>query len=437
MATKKSLAVKYPFKTNAIYCSDNLEVTSGFPAECVDLIYIDPPFFSNKQYEVIWGDGYEKRSFEDRWEGGIQHYIDWMRPRIEQLHRVLKPTGSLYLHLDDHAVHYLKIVCDQIFGYNNFVEEIIWHKKGGIKGTQKMFPRKKDTILFYVKNTNLDYTFNILRKETKDNALYSRWIKNSEDGKTVLFKNFPPKDKVKLEVYTKRFISQYGRNPNPDDIIYEFEGAIIDSVWEDIADIYRSQKEKLGYPTQKPEALLERIILASSNEGDLVADFFCGCGTAIAVAKRLNRQFIGVDISPTACRLMATRITYPLGQIIGIPYTIAELKALSPFEFQNWVVLKLGGRISAKKSSDMGVDGIVPLEGNIPIQVKQSDKISRPDIDKFETAIKRMKKVKGYFVAFSYTRGAIEEIARCKNQDELEIVYLTLEDLVNHKLNRI
>lgn len=389
------LIQKYDFRINTIYCGDNLDVLKSFPSDSIDLIYIDPPFFTNKQYELIWNDGFETRSFEDRWEGGIQHYIDWMSPRIEQLHRILKLTGSFYLHCDYHADSYLRILCDRIFGYNNLQNEIVWFYQTGGASKQR-FSKNHDIIYWYSKTKHYKY--------------YWDRIKVSRTEKSILRAKNPKGARI----------SSTDTEKNPNDVLI-------------IQQMNPMSKERLGYPTQKPEELIEVFVKASSDENDLVLDSFCGCGTTLAVAKRLKRNYIGIDISPTACKLVATRINYPSGNIIGMPYTIEELKLLSPFEFQNWVVQKLAGRVSEKKSSDLGIDGYIPLEGNCPIQVKQSDKISRPDIDKFETAIKRLKKNKGYFVAFSFTKGAIEEIARCKNQDQLEIVYLTLDDLVNNR----
>ena len=145
------------FEPNTIYCGDCKEVLKKFPDECVDLIYMDPPFFSNKTYEVIWKDGYEVRAFEDRWKGGIEHYIGWMEERIRECHRVLKKTGSIYLHCDWHASHYLKVMMDRVFGVNNFQNEIIWfYKTGGV--SKRRFSRKHDNILFYTKSSK--YTFN-------------------------------------------------------------------------------------------------------------------------------------------------------------------------------------------------------------------------------------------------------------------------------------
>ncbi|GAI73363.1 unnamed protein product, partial [marine sediment metagenome] len=143
---------------NILYCGDNLEILATMDKESVDLIYIDPPFFSNRYYEIIWGDEAEIRSFEDRWEGGINVYVDWMKERVMELHRVLKPTGSMYLHCDWHAGHYLKVMCDEIFGTNNFRNEIIWCYRGA-GYPKKDFGRRHDTILRYSKAD--DYTFNL------------------------------------------------------------------------------------------------------------------------------------------------------------------------------------------------------------------------------------------------------------------------------------
>ena len=140
-------------ETNLIYCDDSLHRMAQFPAECIDLIYLDPPFFSNRTYEVIWGDEAEIRSFEDRWEGGIQHYIGWMRERVLEMHRILKPTGVIFLHCDWHASHYLKMMLDDVFGQKNFRNEIVWcYRGGGVPKTA--FSRKHDTIFFYSRSAS-------------------------------------------------------------------------------------------------------------------------------------------------------------------------------------------------------------------------------------------------------------------------------------------
>jgi len=259
MATKKDKQKTETFKDKLIL-GDNFEVLKTLDDESVDLIYIDPPFFSNKNYEVVFGDEAEIRSFEDRWEGGITVYVDWIKGRIKELHRVLKPTGSLFLHCDWHASHYLRIMLDEIFGARLFQNEIIWaYRTGG--ATKKRWSRKHDNIYFYSKTA--DYSFNL------------------------------EKERV---YYNKPFFS-----PKQDEQGRWYADVLPVDVWE-IPAVINISKERLGYPTQKPEALLEKIIKASSKKGDVVLDAFCGCGTSLAVAQRLERHWIGIDISPRASR---------------------------------------------------------------------------------------------------------------------------------------
>jgi len=394
---------------NKLICGDNLEALKSIGSDSVDLIYIDPPFFTHKQYEVIWGDEAEVRSFKDRWEGEIEHYISWLEPRIQAMYEVLKPTGSFYLHCDWHANAHLRIMMDETFGKKNFRNEIIWHYFMGGKA-KKTFSRKHDTILFYTKGN--DWIFNPQR------------IKRRLDFKPSL-----PDESSQAKV-------------GKDEFGY-FSTVTMDDVW-DIKGVFNLAKEYQGYPTQKPEALLERIIKSSSNKNDLVADFFCGCGTTIAVAQKLGRRWIGIDISPTAIKIIQRRLERSLETIeginyivVGMPTTMEEVKKLEPFEFQNWVVIdKMRANASRKKVGDMGLDGYLTrnlYHDEAGIQVKQSDGVGRNVIDNFETALKRKKYKKGYIIAFSFTKGAYEEIARLKNKGELEIKLIKVEDLLYKK----
>jgi len=408
--TTKNKGQKKLWKANKLICGDNLEEIPKLPKKSVDLIYIDPPFFTHKQYEVVWKDEAETRSYEDRWEGGIEHFIGWLKPRVQAMYEVLKPTGSFYLHCDWHANAHIRIMLDEIFGSENFQNEIIWWYGGG-GASKTRFGRKHDTIYFYSKNKNKK-TFNVdsVREPYKWTAGQKR-----ADG-------------------SKR---DYSRGKIPDD------------VWN-IHGIMPWSKEKQGYPTQKPEALLKRIIEASSNKNDVVADFFCGCGTTIAVAQQLGRKWIGIDISPTAIKVIQSRLgkgregTLGLGIkegvhyiVIGMPNTIKEVRKLKPFEFQNWVIIdKMRATASRKKVGDMGLDGYYPrsvLTEEAGIQVKQSDKVGRNVVDNFETALKRAKYKKGYIVAFSFSKGAYEEAARAKNKEGLEIKLITVKGLLEKK----
>ncbi len=389
---------------NKLFCDDNLDVLPTMEKESVDLIYIDPPFFSNRNYEIIWGDEAEIRSFEDRWEGGIHVYVDWIKQRVMELHRVLKPTGSFYLHCDWHAGHYLKVMCDEVFGRNHFQNEVVWsYRTGG--ATKRRFGRKHDTIFFYTKS--------------------DKWIFNT----------------VKVKSYQSH---KYG---------YKFPAYEIDTKtgeqysWVYTRDVWditmgTGTGERMGYPTQKPEALLERIIKASSNEGDLILDAFCGCGTTLVVAHKLGRRWIGIDISPSAISLIKKRLSY-LGisekdiDIVGMPQSINDLKKLKPYEFQYWVINEMHGSLSPKKAGDMGIDGF-SLMNHYPIQVKQSESVGRNVIDNFETALRRYYKVPrkemtGYMVAFSFTKGAYEEVARIRKEGII-IELITAQDILDKKV---
>lgn len=312
--------------TNRLIYGDNLlaiqallagDPNTGLPSlrGKVDLIYIDPPFDSKADYRTkisLPGVDLEQKptvieqfAYADTWKDGTVSYLKMLYPRLVLMRELLSEKGSIYVQLDWHCSHYVKILLDEIFGKENFRDEIIWYYPGGLKAIPHYFPRKHDVLLWYSKGSN--YTFNIQRKEIENNSLYDRWIKYSEDGETITYKNFPRTDKVKFDMYVKRFISQNKREPNDEDIIYRFEGALIDDVWADCPAVFRLLNEKLNYGTQKPESLLERIIKASSNEGDLVCDFFGGSGTTAAVAERLGRRWITTDIGKPATLVMRKR----------------------------------------------------------------------------------------------------------------------------------
>jgi DNA modification methylase len=383
---------------NAIYCGDCKDVLKKeIKSESVDLIYLDPPFFTNKNYEVVWGDNDEIRSFKDRWAGGINHFTGWLEERLEACKDVLKKTGSIYVHCDWRASHYIRMSIDRVFDPHNFQDEIIWHFTGGGR-SKRYFSRKHNTIFFYSK-TN-EFTFNIdeIRVPYKETSGYAKGGITSKSGKR----------------YT----------PNP-------KGTPIDDVW-DIPIINPLSRERLGYPTQKPEALLERIVKASSNPGDLVLDPFCGCGTTIAVAHKNNREWIGIDISPIACKVIKKRMEnledIANVDIIGLPVSIDDVKSYDPFAFQEYVCKKLGGKSSERKSGDMGIDGY--YASGVPIQVKQSEGVGRNVVDNFETAIRRKQKKEGTIVAFSFAKSAKEEAARAVQYDGLKVSLVTVEELL-------
>ncbi len=383
--------------TNTIFCGDNLHRLAMLASNSVDLIYLDPPFFSNRYYEVIWGDESEVRSFEDRWEGGVNHYVEWLRDRVREMWRVLKPGGSIYLHCDWHASHYIRVMLDDTVGANRFQNEIIWHYRGG-GVSRKRFGRRHDTIFYYTKGDEWTFNVDLIR------TAYSRESMERLKYKARAFRG-------------DRVYDAYAPNPlgkHPDDVL-------------DIQPIMPSSKERLGYPTQKPERLLEVFVKASSMPGDVVLDPFAGCGTALIVAQSLDRRWIGIDISPTASNLMKRRL-FKIGatdvKLVGMPTTVDDLRALKPFEFQNWVIDRINGIQSNRKSGDMGIDGWTFLIHD-PVQIKQSERVGRNVVDNFETAIQRANRARGFIVAFSFSGGA-----RIRSKG-LDIRLLTVNDLLN------
>lgn len=331
--------------------------------------------------------------FEDRWKGDVYHYVNWMEPRLAQMHRVLKSTGTIYVHLDWHAVHYIKIAMDRIFGSENLQNEIIWYYRGG--GVSKnRYGRRHDNILFYSKSKKWKFYPDRIRipysKDTLERLKYKARAFRGE------------------KVYDTYEAHPAGKHP--------------DDVWP-MQPIMPSAKERLGYPTQKPERLLKRIIEASSNPGDIVADFFCGCGTTLAVAQLLGRKWIGCDVSPTALKLVKQRlIKYGATSIeeVGVPKSLEDLKAMKPFEFQNYVISFIQGMQNPKLTGEGGIDGWTVFN-RYPLQVKQQEHVGRPEIQKFQSAIRAEKKNKGYFFAFSFSKPAHEEAARCKQEENIEV----------------
>lgn len=257
----------------AIACADNLPYMRTLPDESCDLIYADPPFNQNKRMGPTRGG---RASFDDRFSGGREGYVSFLVPRFCEMQRLLSRRGTLYVHLNWRAVHYIKIELDRVFGEGNFLNEIIWGYRSGSR-PGRWFSRKHDTILVYAKALG-NHTFNVLR----EGKYRTRDLKHSADG--VPFKS------------TKK---------GP--IFFHPDGPAMTDVW-DIPILSTVSRERTGYPTQKPEALLRRIIRASSNEGDTVADFFCGSGTTLAVAQQLGRRWVGCDESVEAVAIASARI---------------------------------------------------------------------------------------------------------------------------------
>lgn len=454
--------------TQVIYCGDNLEKLRELPDECIDLIYIDPPFNSNRNYEVFWGETREKRAFEDRHESN-RAYIEFMRPRVEQLARVLKPTGSLYYHCDWHASHYVRMLLDQIFGENWFRSEIIWRRHGTKNLATKSFPNSHDTIYYYAdpklckwNRQHIPYDFDNLDAKTlreyrhrdPDGRRYClNTLLNPNQNRPNLTYEFLgitrvwrwTKERMQASYESGRIVqTRPGAVPKQKFYLDEQPGRAVDDVWTDIQNLNNQTPERVGYPTQKPIALLDRIIKASSDSDDIVLDAFCGCGTALVTAQRLERRWIGIDISPTACRVMGERLEQDCGlrlnadfEVRDMPHTVEFLRKIPPFEFENWAVVALGGTPNRAKVADKGIDGRIYPVGALPkkaagqlhfmdhwfpIQVKQKDKAGRPDIDSFEAVLMREDRPKGFFVSFDFTQDAENEVRAFFRRTGKEIV---------------
>jgi site-specific DNA-methyltransferase (adenine-specific) len=252
---------------NRLIWGDNLSVMRSLPSESIDLIYIDPPFFSGRNYNCIFGDDDEVRTFSDIWDGGLPTYLAWMNARLWEMKRLLKQTGNLVVHLDKHACHYVKIELDKMFGPDNFQNEIIWsYRTGG--ASKRRFGHKHDNLYWYSKDPK-KYFYNCIKER-----IY----------------------------YEKPFFS-----PQVDEQGRYYADILPDDTWE-VKAVLNISKERIGYPTQKPEELLSKIINALSKPGDLVADFFSGGGTTVAVAEKLERKWLGVDVSRIAVSVARDRI---------------------------------------------------------------------------------------------------------------------------------
>ena len=439
-------------EVNKLILGDNLEILKTIDSDTIDLIYLDPPFFSNRNYEVIWGDAGEVRSFQDRWSGGIDHYIAWLKERVEQMHRILKPTGSIFLHCDWHANANIKVeILDRTFNPTNFRNEIIWKRTNAKSNVTQRFGIITDTIFFYSKSEK--FTFNVLYgdysaeqlsryKQEDENGLY-RCENLTAPGKSrqFIWRSVHPGEnrswcysEEKLEeLYHQGLIAlQQNGNPRKDGLkkyLSDGKGHVLSNLWDDVVRVANTSKERIGYPTQKPEALLQRIIACASNEGDTVLDPFMGGGTTVSVADRLNRKWIGIDQSVQAVKVTELRLVKQQG-LFSAPFTVQlhkydydTLRYGNALEFESWIVQQFGGASNTKQRNDFGIDGKMP--DNTPIQVKRSENIGRNVIDNFLSAVKRAdkklydkniedKKPIGYIIAFSFGRGAIEEVARLK-----------------------
>lgn len=454
-------------EVNKLILGDNLEILKTINSNTIDLIYLDPPFFSNRTYEVIWGDSGEVRSFEDRFSGGIDHYIGWLKERVVEMHRILKPTGSIFLHCDWHADAYIRVeILDKIFGSNNFRNEIIW-KRTNSKGLAfTRMAQNHDSIFYYSKSDKLTFNLQYMPHAEKYLADFYKYTE-PETGRVYRLADLtnPNKDRPNLtyeflgvkrvwrwtkdrmeEAYKNGIVLQTkpGGVPVLKRYLDEQEGTPVDDCWLDIINV-QSAKEKIGYPTQKPEILLKRIIDIASNEGDTILGPFVGGGTTVAVADKHNRRWIGIDQSVQAIKVTEFRMNLQQ-DLFSKPfitqlhkYDYDTLRYKDAFEFETFIVQQFGGITNTKQRGDFGLDG--KTKDGSPIQVKRSDNIGRNVVDNFLSAVQRFdkklfdkniaeQKPIGYIIAFTFGRGAIEEVARLKNKENQIIKLVTVEEII-------
>ncbi|MBU0692547.1 restriction endonuclease [bacterium] len=412
---------------NTLYYGDNLFVLrEHIQDESVDLVYLDPPFKSNQDYNVLFAEQSGERAaaqimaFEDTWHwdqiaaeafesvitgnnprvadvmrafetflgrNDMLAYLSMMAPRLVELRRVLKPTGSIYLHCDPTASHYLKLLMDAVFGPVNFRSEVVWKRTSAHSDSANM-GNAHDNLLYYTKGEK--FLWNKQFQAYDESYIRSHYNKVDEKGRKYRTDNLTamglsgggyeyvwngvtklwrcPKDTMMRHEKEGRI--RYTRSGSAEYIRYldEMPGRPLQDIWDDIPPINSQAAERLGYPTQKPEALLERIIQASSNEGDVVLDPFCGCGTAVAVAQKLNRKWIGIDITHLAMTLIKKRLkdSYNVDAgkdyaVVGEPVSLSgavQLAEEDKFQFQWWSLGLVHARpVEQKKGADKGIDG--------------------------------------------------------------------------------
>jgi len=481
---------------NQLFFGDNLEVLrKHIPIESVDLIYLDPPFNSNATYNVLFAEqngtksGAQITAFDDTWHWGVESeaafdevvhqgigakkladlllalrsflgandmmaYITMMAARLVELHRVLKATGSIFLHCDPTSGHYVKLLLDSIFGPKNFRNEIVW-KRSQPKGHAKIrLSRAHDVIFFYAKSDEallqslyLEHDPQYLKKfyrfveaETGRRYTLDNLLNPNKDRPNLTYEFPPGSGTVRVWRWTKERMMEAwedGRVIAPEEgevvrykrYLDEMSGTTLTDVWDDIEHLHGSSKERLGYPTQKPEALLERIINLGSNEGDLILDPFCGCGTAVAVAERLKRRWIGIDITHLAIKLIKKRLQdtfptdLPIYEVIGEPRDLKSAEALAlqdRHKFEWWAIDMVDARPAQdkRKGADRGIDGVIYFQERqgsktrkIIIQVK-SGNVGVGQIMEFKAAIEREQAVIGAFITLKPpTRRMKEEAA--------------------------
>jgi DNA modification methylase len=487
---------------NHLYYGDNLEVLQTIASASVDLVYLDPPFNSARNYNVIFahGDthadvGAQIEAFTDTWtwtpatdvqfgeyvNGGLPNavadalsafrtllgendalaYLVNMAPRLVQLKRVLKPNGSLWLHCDPVMSHYLKVMLDAIFDARHFRNEIIWQRTTS-KGYQTTrLPSNHDVILVYTGGGsdpvwNSDASFLAYDHDNLDAKTLGKYSNFDGEGRRYQLDNLTgpndPRPNLTYEflgvtrrwrwsrdrmqkAYDEGLVIQTkpGMVPRFKRFLDEGRGKPLSDVWTDIPPLNSQAAERLGYPTQKPLALMERILKLASNEGDTVLDPFAGCGTTIDAAQKLDRQWIGIDITYIAVDLIEKRLLHTHGQPIkgsyivsGIPHDAAGAQALfdrNPFDFERWAVSQINAQPNEKQVGDKGIDGVARFQlgttnefGKILVSVKGGKQLNPAMVRDLRGTIERQNAEMGVLITQTPpTPGMIDEVNHSGN----------------------
>jgi site-specific DNA-methyltransferase (adenine-specific) len=458
-----------------LYFGDNFDVLQTHVADdSIDLVYLDPPFNSKAKYNLLYEATQDEREaaqqtvFRDSWSWGDEAefclerilsaggrtaalanaltvalqrsdtmaYLVMMGARLIEIHRVMKPTGSLYLHCDPTASHYLKLILDSIFGATNFQDEIIWQRTNAHNFKSRCYPRVHDVIFFYTKTGEYKYhqpygpfSAQQLARYEKD-PITGRMTTGQDmtimNGDPTPWRGTTPRaprgwglslsEREKLW-RSGMILKRRDGSPRLDGrIVYldEKKGVPVSDIWTDVPRIANTSGERLGYPTQKPLGLLKRIIEASSNKGDTILDPFCGCGTTVHAAATLGRKWVGIDVSLYGIRLIERRLKHDFGPkfdvpLTGIPKDLASAEALAErdaYGFQQWVVSELGCQFwnDGKKGRDTGIDGEMwfmsgpgKSAGRLLVQVKGGKRVGSPDVREFARVLDREKADLGIF----------------------------------------
>ena len=443
---------------NRLFWGDNLHVMRQLPSESIDLIYIDPPFFSGRQYNVIFGDQNELRSFSDIWEGGMPGYLIWLNARLYEMKRLLKKTGSIYVHCDWHASHYIKVEMDKLFGPDNFKNEIVWDKRGiGRKSRIGHFPRDSESLLWYSKSGEYSYAqqyfLDPLPKVLGKNGEMALPGGFARDERGRVYWTSPRGD------YTDESIEALRKENR----IYETRNGLIrikyfaeenathvlvkrtaTNIWRDVPDTLR-QGARIGYPTEKPELLLERIVAAHTAQDQVVADFFCGGGTTLAVAERLGRRWLACDQSRVAVAITADRLTRQVeeqtGKLFPIPdftvehwgiYEVRRLAETPPEQFRAFTLRAFGAVPEEREAGIHGYKGALPVWVGEPDQKKA---VTAADVQNFANAMRKTLRYKqdnlrdGIMLAWAFRPDAMEAAERLRRLEQTDLNFIRLDTI--------